>query len=291
MNQLPTRSSFLLYCLTACLAAQAYAAEVYIHPTITGYIEQLYNGEFFYSRSTGILRYGEYASPPSSVTTDHAFLKFSLDSLPDSCVITGADLVYYQYEHTGGLPVVDIRLIRDPMAQPPHDAWFGIVNGRVVASEGPSPDGSATWQLDSTAGPLLDSCRRAGVASFGIHWSGPPQDTYSASAYGYDSSASPYLHVVYAPSAIHENRSRATGRAELTLVPNPTNGTFITITCGITASANLTLRDALGRTLKSFLLPPSGRTRLDLRALAPGVYIATLRTPDRSVSRKLVISR
>jgi len=284
------RAWILLCWLALGLAAPASAGEAYIPPTITGYVEQLYDGTYSYSRFTGVMRYGEYSSPPAGVGTNHAFLKFSLDSLPDSCVITNAALYYNQYEHTGGLPVVDIRLIRNPMAQPPHDAYFGVVNGRVVASAGPSPDGWTSWELDTAAGPLLDSCHRAGVACFGIHWDGPPADTYLASAYGYDSSSSPYLHIVYRSSGVSEPQSAVTMRPEFTLVPNPTRSTLVTVNHNVAVRGRLTLRDVLGRTTGSFDLDPSGHMRLDLRGLSPGVYMATLDAGGQFLSRKLVIT-
>ena len=261
----------------------ASAGEAYIQPTITGYIEELDDGTPSYSRFTGVMRYGLYSNPPA-VGTDHAFLKFSLDSLPDSCVITNASIACYQFEHTGGLPVVDIRLIRDPVAQPPHDAFFGIENGKVITSAGPSPDGLTTWQLDSAANPLLDSCHRSGVACFGIHWSGPPGDTFRAAAYGYDSSSAPYLHVVYSPAGVSEAQSVPAGMRSFSITPNPARSMF-TVANRAAACAVLTLRNALGETVRSYKLPQSGTAHLDLRGLAPGVYIASLMTPDHSVFR------
>jgi hypothetical protein len=276
-------------CLALGLAPLALAGEAYIQPTITGYLEELDDGTPSYSRFTGVVRYGLYSNPPA-LGTDHAFLKFSLDSLPDSILITNAELAYDQFEHTGGPPVVDIRLIRDPIAQPPHDAFYGILNGRVLTAAAPSPDGWALWQLDTIAGPLLDSCHRVGVASFGIHWSGSPGDTFRAAAYGYDSSSAPYLHVVYTPPGVSENRNSADRRPGLSLLPNPTNGTHVAVTSGITTRTSLTLRDVLGNAVVSFSLDPAGRTRLNLHGLPPGVYVATLDGTMPLVSRKLVIA-
>ena len=278
-----------LCCLALGLAPLVFAGEAYIQPTTTGYLEELDDGTPSYARFTGVMRYGLFSNPPA-LGTDHAFLKFSLDSLPDSCVITNANIVCYQFEHTGGLPVVDIRLIRDPTAQPPHDAFYGILNGRVLTAAAPSPDGWALWQLDSIAGPLLDSCRRVGVASFGIHWSGPPGDTFRASAYGYDSSSAPYLHIVYSPAGIDEAQNVLAGMTAFSVTPNPASRMFA-VTNRAAAHASLTLRSALGETVRSYTLPQSDIAQLDLRGLAPGVYMATLDGTMPLVSRKLVITR
>jgi len=282
------RACMLLCCLTLFPVSLALAGEAYIQPTITGYLEELDDGTPSYSRFTGVMRYGLYSNPPA-VATDHAFLKFSLDSLPDSCVITNASIACYQFEHAGGLPVVDIRLIRDPIAQPPHDAFYGVLNGRVLTEAAPSPDGWATWQLDSIAGPLLDSCHHVGVASFGIHWSGPPGDTFRAAAYGYDSSSAPYLHVVYSPAGVSETQSVPAGVTSFSVTPNPASG-VITVTSRAAACASLTLRNALGETVRSYALPQSSRAQLDLRGLAPGVYMATLETGTQPLTRKLVLT-
>jgi hypothetical protein len=282
------RSCILLCCLILLPVVLAFAGEAYIQPTITGYLEEMDDGTPSYARFTGGMRCGLFSNPPA-LGTDHAFLKFSLDTLPDSCVITNASIAYYQFEHTGGLPVVDIRLIRDPTAQPPHDAFFGIKNGRVIASAEPSPDGLTAWQLDSTANPLLDSCHRVGVASFGIHWSGPPQDTFRASAYGYDSSSAPYLHVVYTPAGINEAQNVPVQMTAFAITPNPTSRALWVTGLPATPS-RLTLRSALGETVRSHALPQSGKTQLDLRGLPPGVYMATLQAGPQSLIRKLVLT-
>jgi hypothetical protein len=279
----------IVLCLTLCIVALTLAEEANIPPSVTGYLEELDDGTPSYSRSTGVMRYGRFSSPPG-VGTDHAFLKFSLDSLPDSITITSADLNYYQYEHTGGLPVVDIRLIRDPIAQPPHDAFYGILNGRVLTTSAAFPDGWISRPLDSIAGPLLDSCLRVGVASLAIHWSGPAADTYRASAYGYDSSSAPYLHLVYRPAGIGEAQRMPGIRPVFALTPNPTRSAYVTINTDIAVLAGLTLSDVLGRPVRSGQLTISGRPQLDLRGLSSGVYMATLDAGTQSLTRKLVVT-
>jgi hypothetical protein len=79
---------------------------------------------------------------------------------------------------------------------------------------------------------------------------------------------------------------------ELTISPNPATGRFLTARYNVAAGSygKLTLRDALGRTVKTFALDQPGRTRLDLRGFAPGVYFAALDAGGPSVSRKLVIT-
>jgi|GEM_PF-1498720 len=100
-----------------------------------------------------------------------------------------------------------------------------------------------------------------------------------------------WLSRIYVPGTYEPQASLARKR-ELTLVPNPTTGRFVTVRYDIAAGARgkLTLRDVLGGMVKSFTLDPSGRTRLDLRGLGPGVYIAMLEASGQSIRRKLVIT-
>ena len=90
----------------------------------------------------------------------------------------------------------------------------------------------------------------------------------------------------------HEPAVRSPCRLTLRLTPNPATGRFVTARYNLAAGTRgtLTLRDVLGRTAKSFMLDPSGTTRLDLRGFAPGVYMATLEAVGQSVSRKFVLT-
>ena len=73
------------------------------------------------------------------------------------------------------------------------------------------------------------------------------------------------------------------------ITPNPARSMF-TLTNRAASCASLTLRNALGETVRSYALPQSDKAQLDLRGLAPGVYMATLETGARSLTRKLVIT-
>ena len=142
--------------------------------------------------------------------------------------------------------------------------------------------------VDSAAA-LFDSCRTAGWVSLAVHYASGWSDHFG-DAYGYDSTLSPYLHMVYRSSGILETRSVLTAQPSLTFAPNPVRSAFVMTNCDRKTRTNLTLCDVLGRTIRSFSLNPSGRTQLDLRDLAPGVYMATLEGTGRPVSRKLIIT-
>jgi hypothetical protein len=78
----------------------------------------------------------------------------------------------------------------------------------------------------------------------------------------------------------------------LAFAPNPATRRHVVVRCTIPSGkvGKLTLRDVVGRTVKSFSLLPSRMTRLDLRGLAPGVYMATLDGTMPLLFRKLVIT-
>ena len=79
---------------------------------------------------------------------------------------------------------------------------------------------------------------------------------------------------------------------EFAFAPNPATCRDVVVRCTIPTMkiGKLTMRDVVGRTVKSISLPPSRMTRLDLRGLAPGVYMAALDGTVPLVFRKLVIT-
>ena len=87
-------------------------------------------------------------------------------------------------------------------------------------------------------------------------------------------------------------RGSVTQRPELAFAPNPATGRDVMVRCAIPTGqvGKLTLRDVVGRTVKSVALGRSGNTQLDLRGFAPGVYVAKLETTGPPVSRKLIIT-
>jgi hypothetical protein len=87
-------------------------------------------------------------------------------------------------------------------------------------------------------------------------------------------------------------RGSVTQLPELGFAPNPATGRYVMARCAIPAGkvGKLTLRDVVGRTVKSVTQVPSGTTQLDLRGFAPGVYIAALDAAGPPVFGKLIIT-
>lgn len=238
-----------------------------------------------YYKIDGGLSYGLMS--PHGVPFDYrSYLKFGLDSVPDTCAIMSAHVSYYQYANNG-LPSVNLKLIQDPAPLGAEELFFEIVGARVISPTIQSQDGWVECSIDSSALTLIDSCRATGWVSMAIDHVGQGTNAF---AFGYTDSLAPFIHVEYSSSAIQENQRAPTEQARFSLAPNPTRSAFVTADHNTAASARLTLRDVVGRTVNSFHLGPSGRTRLDLRGLPPGVYLATLEAGTQSLTRKLVIT-
>ena len=86
----------------------------------------------------------------------------------------------------------------------------------------------------------------------------------------------------------------AKGALSFSLAPNPARATTtVQLPAGLGAStATLTLRDALGRTLRTVAanVPAAGlRHALDLTGLAPGLYAVQVRAGSNSGTQRLVV--
>jgi hypothetical protein len=271
--------------MAALLAVTAHASVVEIPATITGTAEcDNYN---WYYKSVGFLSYGLVA--PHGAPWDYcAYLKFGLDTLPDTFALISAKLDYYQFAHNGVLSVT-VKLIGDPVPLSAHDLFEGIRGAPAIAPTKQSQDGWMELTLDSAALALIDSCRRTGWISLAVDHVGEGRDGF---AYGYTDSAPPFLRIEYTSSGAGEARSPIVIRPELAFAPNPTAGRFVTVQYDIATGAvgRLALRDVLGRVVKSLTLDPSGRMQLDLHGFTPGVYVATLEVGSQSLTRKLVVT-
>jgi hypothetical protein len=272
-------------CIAVLLTAAATASVVDIPATITGTADC--DNYSSYNKSVGFLSYGLVA--PHGAPFDYcAYLKFGLDTLPDTFALISAKLDYYQFAHNG-VPSVTVKLIGDPVPLSAHDLFEEIRGAPAIAPTKQSQDGWMELTLDSPALALIDSCRRTGWISLAIDHVGEGSDGF---AHGYSDSMPPLLCIEYTSSGTREARGNAVIRPELAFAPNPAGGRVVTVQYNIAAGTlgKLALRDVLGRTVKSLALVPSGSTRLDLRGFAPGVYIAALKAQGYSVSRKLIIT-
>jgi hypothetical protein len=90
----------------------------------------------------------------------------------------------------------------------------------------------------------------------------------------------------------HEPGTVVASPPGFSIEPDPTSGRFATIRYETAAGtqSKLTMRDVVGRTIRTCALDKSGISSLDLRGLPSGVYMATLEARTQSLTRKLVIT-
>ena len=241
-----------------------------------------------YGRITYSYFYGEDAPPYWAVR--YGFLKFELDSLP-GVPLESVNVCFYQYEQWNTVPYTTVRLIRDPVPMWPESLFTAIGSGQDVTF----PDGhqGECWKvqpLTPEGVAAADSCRQAGQPiSFGI-WL-PQSIPAGGRAYGCDSDTVPYLRVVFDVPGTQEPEAAAVTTPALGLEPNPSSGRSVTVIHDPVRhnNARLALRDVLGKTVLTMGLNVSGSTRIDLRGIGPGVYVAILETALPPVSQKLVV--
>jgi len=91
-------------------------------------------------------------------------------------------------------------------------------------------------------------------------------------------------------SGIQAQSATGNGNPELTLVPNPLASGFVRLKCALPGAAvlRLTISDAAGRVVLHRTLGATG-TVLDVRDLAPGVYLARIESSRYSATKKLVV--
>ena len=98
----------------------------------------------------------------------------------------------------------------------------------------------------------------------------------------------------YQSGALGTPRALAATGATLAIAPNPASGSAVVYTslpAGI-RTATLSLRDGLGRVVRTLPVDAAAPTPLDLRGLAAGLYHATLSGPDgRALAAQRVVVR
>jgi hypothetical protein len=79
---------------------------------------------------------------------------------------------------------------------------------------------------------------------------------------------------------------------DFALAPNPSGKRVITVRSALAVGKRrtVTMRDAVGRAVRTFVIDQSGIARLDLRGPPSGVYMARLEAGTQSLTRKLVIT-
>ena len=254
-------------------------------PTSTGNVEYFDAGHGGrYSRHTPHLVYMN-----SGIDDYVAYAEFDIAAIPDSSSIMSVQFDCYQYE------VIMMPLSTrctypglDPDSASDSVLFSAVRNGVLLAEELPYTVGWVGYDLSTQGGAILRSCLPQDRITLGI-------DAVSGAGASYGITVDDkqtYLHVVYDVPGTEEPSGAASWRSEFAIAPNPTAGRFVIVRpCVPSGTRNtLTLRDVLGTAVQSFSPAPSGPSQLDLRGIAPGVYMATLDAGTQSLTRKLVIT-
>jgi hypothetical protein len=223
---------------------------------------------------------------------EDAWAKFDLSPIPDSGHIRAVSLHWYQHEvFSSDIRVVVTRVDCDPVVTSAETLFNATRYGSSLSgSESCNGIGWKERELNELGRQHVASCLSQNWVALGISELNLMD---GGIGYGTDGGAlAPYLLIDYSIPGTCEPRATPTRRPEVTIVPNPATGRFVMVRCTFPAGTyvKLTLRDVLGRAVRTFALDPSGGTHLDLRSLRPGVYIATLEAGTQSLTRKLVIT-
>ena len=262
-------------CMAVLLTATAAASVVDIPATATGHVTHGYYHSYpYYFASGPDMIYRRWWDNPG----DEAWAKFDLSSIPDSSSILAVSLHWYQYEIFSYDIEVAAKLVNcDPVVTSAESLFYAILNGTTATGiESCNGTGWKEGELDDFGRRHVASCLDQDWVALGIHEWNEAEGGHGYGTEGGD--LAPYLRIEYTSSGTREAPSILARQPDLALTPNPTTGRFITVRYNVTTDTpgKLTLRDVLGRTVKSITLGTSGVTRLDLRGLSPGVYMASL---------------
>ena len=258
-------------------------------PTSTGDVGRWIYGNppNHYDRETPLLYYCGRYEPYYLFCI--AYAKFDLTPVPDSSEVVGAQFRFYQYQSQTQVSVRVTGALIDPDSATDEILWLSLDAGLTLAEGTVASIGWVEMNLNAAGDSLLNDRLAQNWVTLGIDPTSPGYGT----AYGVGGGElGAHLLVEYTLSGVYESLCTVARQPALAFAPSPAAGRFVTVRYAVAAGTRgkLTLRDVLGRTVKSFTLDPSGSTRLDLRGFAPGIYMATLDASGQYVSRKLILT-
>jgi hypothetical protein len=218
-----------------------------------------------------------------------AYAEFDLAAIPDSSSIVSVQFNCYQYE----VIMMPVRTRctypgLDPDSTNDSVLFSAVRNGVMLAQEQSDSVGWVGYDLSAQGVAILRSQLPQDRVTLGI-------DAVPGGAgvsYGISGYKQTYLHVVYGGSGTYEPSGGMMRQPELAFTPNPICGSAVTARYALAVARRqgLTIRDLVGSAIRTFVLEPSGVTRLNLQGLAPGVYMATIDGTTPLLSRKLIVT-
>jgi hypothetical protein len=254
-------------------------------PTSTGWISYFndYHGGNYYDRHTPELHYreGNYCGV--------AYAKFDLTPIPDSSRVMSAQWRCYQYEVISTpLRTRCTYVGLNPDTASETAVYVAVRSGPVLADTQRNSTGWVTYGLSGQGVTILQGRPPTDWVALGII-----PVTGEGTAYGLGGGDfTPYPRIEYTVSGAYESRCTYALLPLLAFAPNPACDRTVTVRCALAVGSKrmLTIRNVVGRVVRTFVLDPSGVARLDLIDLSPGVYVAILDAAVPRISRKLVIT-
>ena len=154
---------------------------------------------------------------------------------------------------------------------------------------------SFAWAQRAGGTGMFDDAHAIAIADSSIYLGG---NVTTPTSFGNLTVTSPNVNTLAFLASLTDPTLTATTTAHsslsFVLAPNPANATTsVTLPAVLgAATATLTLRNALGRTLRTEMvpLPPAGlRHELGLAGFAPGIYARQVRAGTATATRRLVI--
>jgi hypothetical protein len=231
--------------------------------------------------------YGQwYNIYPHVDGNEHATFLFDLSPIPDTALVTAAELGFFQYsEDTAGTPPYEVRAY--DYADADAESLFNAVESAAAASL--EYEAHQSWNrvpfteagVAALRARLVANTARLAVA----------EDAWGELGYARGDTAPesfrPYLLLSYLPTAVEERSTLDRSRPTLDARPNPTRGQ-VTVRWETGRDAALTLCDAAGRIVLKRRFQ-NGIARIDCSRIVDGVYLARCVSGGRTAVARLTV--
>jgi hypothetical protein len=240
------------------------------------------------------LVYGHWYStfpPPTVSSTIHAALMFNLSPIPDTALVTAAQLGFFQHsDDSAGTPECRPRVHDYPGARP-ESLFNAIESAAAVATEFEAHYG---WNrvlltpagVEAIGARLTADSLRLAVAS----------GAWGELGYAFGSSdpetLRPYLLVSYLPSAVKERVTPDALRPALTIAPNPCRSATTVRVSPVALRPSpcaLAVYDAAGRLASSVSFRSSSFV-ISTSSFPPGVYVARCTSGTHVLQARFVVA-
>ena len=253
--------------------------------SVIGYYEE---GRTTYHLNEYAFGYGHwYNIYPHVVGDEHATFLFDLSPIPDTALMTAAELGFFQYsDDTAGTPGYNVRAY-DYSGADAESLFKAVESAAAISSDYDAHQGWNRVPLTEAGVAALRARLVANTARLAV-----VEHAWGELGYARGDTAPeslrPYLLVSYLPSAVEEKHENPT-TAGLLISPNPASEA-VTIRCPSAWSRDAVFRlyDATGSIVYSQTVPHSPFV-ISTSSFASGVYLARCACGGRTAAARLVV--